>query len=30
MCERIRPLFELKQQGTRLFDRGPAIVCVYQ
>ncbi|RWA97643.1 MAG: hypothetical protein EOQ37_34460 [Mesorhizobium sp.] len=30
MCERIGPLFELNQQGARLFDRGPAIVCVYQ
>ncbi|RVD12445.1 hypothetical protein EN749_27520 [Mesorhizobium sp. M7A.F.Ca.ET.027.02.1.1] len=30
MCERIRPLFELKRQGARLFDRGPAIVCLYQ
>ncbi|RWD39652.1 MAG: hypothetical protein E5V52_07940 [Mesorhizobium sp.] len=29
MCERIRPWFELKQQGARLFDRGRAIVCVY-
>ncbi|MES0150702.1 hypothetical protein NKJ95_26295 [Mesorhizobium sp. M0012] len=26
MRERIRPLFELKEQGARLFDRGPAIV----
>ncbi|RRH92174.1 hypothetical protein EH240_31240 [Mesorhizobium tamadayense] len=30
MCERIRPLFELKQQGARLFDRSSAIVCCYQ
>ncbi|RWI31357.1 MAG: hypothetical protein E5X80_33090 [Mesorhizobium sp.] len=30
MCERIRPLFKLKQQGARLFDRGTTIVCVYQ
>ncbi|RWB37915.1 MAG: hypothetical protein EOQ44_32255 [Mesorhizobium sp.] len=29
MCERIRPWFQLKQ-GARLFDRGRAIVCVYQ
>ncbi|MER8949813.1 hypothetical protein [Mesorhizobium sp. M0809] len=26
MRERIRPLFELKEQGAPLFDRGPAIV----
>ncbi|MER8458330.1 hypothetical protein NKH24_19895 [Mesorhizobium sp. M1300] len=30
MCERIGPLFELKQQGARLLDRGPTIACVYQ
>ncbi|MER9851001.1 hypothetical protein NKJ55_27470 [Mesorhizobium sp. M0106] len=30
MCERVRLLFKLKQQGARLFDRGPATVCVYQ
>lgn len=30
MCERIRPLFKLKQQGARLFDRRTTIVCVYQ
>ncbi|BAB54485.1 msl9071 (plasmid) [Mesorhizobium japonicum MAFF 303099] len=30
MCERIRPLFELKQQDARLFDRGPEIFCVNQ
>lgn len=30
MCERVRPLFKLKQQGARLFKRRPAIVCVYQ
>ncbi|MBB6414016.1 hypothetical protein [Mesorhizobium sangaii] len=23
-------MFKLKQQGARLFDRGPAITCVYQ
>ncbi|RRI01712.1 hypothetical protein EH240_13730 [Mesorhizobium tamadayense] len=30
MCERIGPWFELMKQGARLFDRGRAIVCVYQ
>ncbi|RVC83058.1 hypothetical protein EN745_04630 [Mesorhizobium sp. M4A.F.Ca.ET.022.05.2.1] len=30
MCERVRPLFKLKQQGARLFDRGPEIFCVNQ
>ncbi|MER8434967.1 hypothetical protein [Mesorhizobium caraganae] len=30
MRERIRLLFESKEQGARLFDRGLAIVCVYQ
>ncbi len=30
MCERIRPLLELQQQGARFFDRGSTIVCVYQ
>ncbi|RWN48129.1 MAG: hypothetical protein EOS04_35635 [Mesorhizobium sp.] len=30
MCERIRPWFELQQQGAHLFHRGRAIVCVYQ
>ncbi|RXT42853.1 hypothetical protein B5V01_21715 [Mesorhizobium erdmanii] len=30
MSERVRPLFKLKQQGTRLFDRGPEIFCVNQ
>ncbi|ESY71649.1 hypothetical protein X743_19605 [Mesorhizobium sp. LNHC252B00] len=26
VAARLRPLFELKQQGARFFDRGPAIV----
>lgn len=30
MCERIRLLSELKEQGARVFDRGLAIVCIYQ
>ncbi|WJI74823.1 MULTISPECIES: hypothetical protein [unclassified Mesorhizobium] len=30
MCERIRLLSELKEQGARVFARGLAIVCIYQ
>ncbi|MER8569262.1 hypothetical protein NKH85_26515 [Mesorhizobium sp. M0924] len=30
MCERIRLLSELKEQGAGVFDRGVAIVCVKQ